>query len=113
MAGGLTAGLVGTNPGPAAFADFGGGQLTAMLTKELCQNDGLTGMLRLLEANTKEYKEIELLAATVSSVPNRISIDPTHGSMYYKRMDVPSKFFREKLIPKVAIGEHRFYVEKA
>ena len=42
---GLTAGLVITNPGPAAFADFGGNQLTNLLTKELCQNDGLSGML--------------------------------------------------------------------
>ena len=45
---GLAAGLVGTNPGPEAFADFGGNHLTNLLTKELCQNDGLTGMLRLL-----------------------------------------------------------------
>jgi hypothetical protein len=42
---GLTAGLVITNPGPAAFADFGGNQLSNLLTKELCQNDGLSGML--------------------------------------------------------------------
>lgn len=63
--------------------------------------------------STKSYREIELLAATVSSVPNREFIDPTHGSLYYKRIDTPSKFFREKLVPKVAIGEHRFYVEKA
>lgn len=49
LAGGaLAAGLVITNPGPAAFADFGAGELTALLTKELCQNDGLTGLLRLL-----------------------------------------------------------------
>ena len=45
MGAGLTAGLVSTNPGPAAFADFGGHQLTSLLTKELCQNDGLSGML--------------------------------------------------------------------
>lgn len=44
---GLVAGLVITNPGPAAFADYGGGRLTALLVKELCNQDGLTGMLRL------------------------------------------------------------------
>lgn len=60
---------------------------------------------------TKQYKEIELLAATVSSVPDRSAIDPTRGSLYYKRTDVPSKFFRERLIPQMAIGSHRFYVE--
>jgi len=48
MGGGLAAGLVGTNPGPAAFAEFGGNQLTALLIQELCHNDGVTGMLRLL-----------------------------------------------------------------
>lgn len=61
--------------------------------------------------NTRQYKEIELLAATVSSVPNRDAIDPTRGSLYYKRTDVYSRFFREKLIPNVAIGAHRFYRE--
>lgn len=45
VGGGLAAGLVTTNPGPAAFADFGGSQLMALLTKELCQNNGLDGML--------------------------------------------------------------------
>lgn len=42
---GLTAGLVSTNPTPAAFADFGGNQLTTLLTKELCQQDGLSGLM--------------------------------------------------------------------
>jgi spore germination cell wall hydrolase CwlJ-like protein len=60
---------------------------------------------------TKEYQEIILLTQTIASVPNRIRIDPTHGSLYYKRADVASRFFRTKLIPKVAIGSHRFYVE--
>lgn len=48
MGGALTAGLVSTNPGPTAFADFGGSQLTGLLIKELCHNDGVSGMLRLL-----------------------------------------------------------------
>ncbi|MFN9547501.1 MAG: DUF4359 domain-containing protein [Cyanobacteriota bacterium] len=48
LASGLVAGLVITNPGPAAFADYGGGRLTSLLVKELCGQDGLTGMLRLL-----------------------------------------------------------------
>jgi hypothetical protein len=47
LASGLVAGLVITNPGPVAFADYGGGRLTALLIKELCSQDGLTGMLRL------------------------------------------------------------------
>lgn len=45
---GLAAGLAITNPGPTAFAEFGGHQLTGLLIKELCHNDGVSGMLRLL-----------------------------------------------------------------
>jgi hypothetical protein len=48
LGGGLLVGLGITNPGPAAFADYGGGRLTALLVKELCQQDGLSGLLRLL-----------------------------------------------------------------
>jgi hypothetical protein len=45
---GLIAGLAITNPGPAAFAEYGGGRLTALLVKELCNQEGLTGVLRVL-----------------------------------------------------------------
>lgn len=45
---GLVAGLAITNPGPEAFAEFGGGRLTALLVKEVCNQEGVTGMLRLL-----------------------------------------------------------------
>ncbi len=45
---GLVAGLAITNPGPAAFADYGGGRLTALLVKEVCNQEGFTGVLRLL-----------------------------------------------------------------
>ncbi len=45
---GLAVGLVITNPGPAAFADYGGARLSALLTNELCNNDSVTGVLRLL-----------------------------------------------------------------
>jgi hypothetical protein len=48
---GLATGLVITNPGPDAFAEFGGRQLTATLIKELCVNDGVTGLLRLVIHN--------------------------------------------------------------
>ncbi|MFM7170859.1 MAG: DUF4359 domain-containing protein [Cyanobium sp.] len=45
MGSGLAAGLVSTNPGPAAFADFAGNQLTTLLTKELCDQDAVSGLL--------------------------------------------------------------------
>lgn len=48
LGGGLVVGLAITNPGPAAFAEYGGGRLTALLVKEVCDQDGMTGVLRLL-----------------------------------------------------------------
>jgi hypothetical protein len=45
---GFATGLVLTNPGPDAFAEFGGRELTTTLIKELCLNDGVTGLLRLV-----------------------------------------------------------------
>ncbi|MEB3259513.1 MAG: DUF4359 domain-containing protein [Cyanobacteriota bacterium] len=48
LGGGLIVGLGATNPGPAAFADYGAGQVTALLIEDLCQRDGLSGLLRLL-----------------------------------------------------------------
>ena len=47
LGGGLAVGLGITNPGPVAFADYGGGQLAVLLVKELCQQDGLPGLWRL------------------------------------------------------------------
>lgn len=48
LGGGLAVGLAITNPGPTAFADYGGGRLTDLLTRELCNPEGVTGMMRLL-----------------------------------------------------------------
>jgi hypothetical protein len=44
----LGAGLALTNPGPAAFEEFAAGRLTALLRDELCREDGLPLMLRLV-----------------------------------------------------------------
>ncbi|MEB3333738.1 MAG: DUF4359 domain-containing protein [Cyanobacteriota bacterium] len=48
LGGGLVAGLVATNPEPAAFADYGGARLSALLTKDLCSQEGMGGLWRLL-----------------------------------------------------------------
>ncbi len=48
LLGALGVGLVLTNPGPAAFEEFAGGRLTALLRDELCREDGLPLMLRLV-----------------------------------------------------------------
>lgn len=61
---------------------------------------------------TALYGDILLLAKTISSVPNRFNIDPTRGSLYFTRHGVASKFFRQKLIQRAAIGNHQFYAAR-
>ena len=51
LLGALGAGLALTNPGPAAFEDFAAGRLSALLREELCGEDGLPLMLRLVIQN--------------------------------------------------------------
>jgi hypothetical protein len=48
LLGGLGVGLALTNPGPAAFEEFAAGRLAALLREELCREDGLPLMLRLV-----------------------------------------------------------------
>ncbi|MCP9833786.1 MULTISPECIES: DUF4359 domain-containing protein [unclassified Cyanobium] len=53
----VSAGLIGlaiTNPGPAAFEEFAAEKLTEMASKELCQNEGLPLLARLLIQNCPE-----------------------------------------------------------
>jgi len=55
----LGAGLALTNPGPAAFEEFAAGRLTALLREELCQEDGLPLMLRLVIQNCEALVEAQ------------------------------------------------------
>lgn len=45
---GITAGLVATNPGPAAFEEFAGDRLAEVIHEEFCSQGGLPLMLRLV-----------------------------------------------------------------
>lgn len=47
-------GLAATNPGPAAFEEFAAEKLTEVASEELCRNDGLPLMARLLLQNCAE-----------------------------------------------------------
>lgn len=106
MAGGLTAGLVGTNPGPAAFADFGGGQLTAMLTKELCQNDGLTGMLRLLIRQCPELvrSQRHVLGRLVQAHTKRRNLGLF--SIYHTELDLASLLPGLRQVPDLRLPRY-------
>jgi len=48
LLGAVGVGLALTNPGPAAFEEFAAGRLSALLREELCREDGLPLMLRLV-----------------------------------------------------------------
>ncbi len=48
LGGGAGLGLISTNPGPAEFEGFAADQLTELLTNELCKEDGLPMMARLV-----------------------------------------------------------------
>ena len=48
LVGVATIGLASTNPNPSEFEDFAGDQLTRLVTEELCSEDGLPMMLRLV-----------------------------------------------------------------
>ena len=53
----VSAGLIGlavTNPGPAAFEEFAAEKLTELASEELCQNEGLPLLARLLIQNCPE-----------------------------------------------------------
>lgn len=48
VAGAVVAGLTITNPGPAEFEAFAAERLTEVITEELCSDDGLPMMMRLI-----------------------------------------------------------------
>lgn len=48
LLGALGTGLALTNPAPAAFEEFAAGRLSSLLREELCREDGLPLMLRLV-----------------------------------------------------------------
>lgn len=48
LGGGAGLGLVSTNPGPAEFETFAADQLTRLVSDELCRENGLPMMARLL-----------------------------------------------------------------
>lgn len=58
---------------------------------------------------SKEYQHIKNIAKTIATNPDRVRFDPTRGSIYYKRIDEPSSFFKRRLIAKATIGQHKFY----
>lgn len=72
------------------------------------------------EQKTHKIKDIETYEKIEKTVENIVStqqhkqlFDVTRGSLFYKRNDVKSSFFRENLRQTVTIGNHTFYEEKA
>ena len=61
--------------------------------------------------NSEEYSQITTIVKTIAMVSNRSSIDPTRGSLYFKRYDTKNKWFVENLRRVARIGDHEFFVE--
>lgn len=59
LLGSLGAGLALTNPGPAAFEEFAGLRLASLLRDELCREDGMPMMLRLVIQNCPAMVEAQ------------------------------------------------------
>lgn len=66
---------------------------------------------RNIARESDEYRQILLLAKTIASVTNRSEIDPTKGSLYFKKYGYRSKWFTENLKFVTRIGNHQFFVE--
>lgn len=66
---------------------------------------------RRIARESKEYKELVLLVKTIASVSNRHLIDPTKGSLYFKKEGFYSAWFSENLRRVKTIGGHEFFVE--
>jgi hypothetical protein len=59
LLGALGAGLALTNPGPAAFEEYAAGRLAGLLREELCHDDGLPMVLRLVIQNCPAMVEAQ------------------------------------------------------
>lgn len=59
LLGALGAGLALTNPGPEAFEEYAAGRLETLLREELCREDGLPLMLRLVIQNCPAMVEAQ------------------------------------------------------
>lgn len=66
---------------------------------------------RNIARESNEYRQIFLLVKTIASVENRSEIDPTKGSLYFKKYGYRSKWFSENLKFVTRIGNHQFFVE--
>lgn len=61
--------------------------------------------------DSDEYKQMIALVRTIASVPERYNIDPTNGSLYFKKSGTRSQWFSQNLKLVKTIGEHQFFVE--
>jgi len=67
----LGVGLAATNPGPRAFEEFAGEELVRLLTRELCSQDGLPLLARIL------IRDCEGLIASQRGVLGRLALRQT------------------------------------
>ena len=66
---------------------------------------------RRIARDSEEYKQIIDLVRSISSSTNRSEIDPTKGSLYFKRNDQKNRWFSMNLKFVTKIGNHQFFVD--
>lgn len=66
---------------------------------------------RRIARNSDEYRQMLILVRTIASVPERYNIDPTNGSLYFKKAGTRNQWFTQNLKFVKQIGEHQFFVE--
>lgn len=80
--------------------------------KKVCQFSWVCeGKKHIKDLHT--YKKIESTINDVTYVVRyNKSFDITKGSLYYKKVNVKSNFFKNRLRPTITIGQHAFYSDK-
>ncbi|MEB3317025.1 MAG: DUF4359 domain-containing protein [Cyanobacteriota bacterium] len=103
---GLVIGLAITNPGPAAFADYGGGRLTTLLVKEICSQDGLTGILRVFirQCPALILSQRQMLGALVQSHSRRQNFGLF--SLYHTELDLAALLPGLRQIPDLRLPRY-------
>ena len=81
-------------------------------TNGVCQYDfACLKQKKFAFRQTPEYSDIKFLVNTITAASDRSRLDPTHGSLFFKRYDVKSAWF-DTLVEKRKIGNHIFYTDE-
>ncbi len=99
----LAAGVIGlavTNPGPGAFEEFAAEKFTQLASEELCSNDGLPLLARLLIQNCPE------LVQSQSKVLGRLAREHSRRYNFVLLSIYGTRLGGEKVLPNLSIPRY-------